>query len=683
MILRRTALIVLVLAPVFGLRAEQTARQAVLSAMEQRPRDPWPRGMGHVVLGLPGSLEIEKGFHEPGGSLSPSEASFGVSIWITDAHGSIRATSDSIPHDEIQEQWKWTDPKGTPGILTMAKQYQALWSITGSRQYRLDLDTRPPADSRIALAIRSTGPAGDAIYAMRWDGQGLLINGRWTVSMYPVPANVYVGEEGSEGWIRARPDKRQCLSKTGWCYARLELPTAGKYSLLIKDAAYLPPSPLKYSKVLPSAEFDLPDPRFANCFNAQVANLMMTSVGLETRVGDTTHYPLNWMRDGSITLTALAHAGQLDVARQLSHQFAEQDFFGGFGPEADAPGLALTALGEVAIRLSDPNYDRWLWPHVQRKVALIFEMLSTNQPMYRPLFGTIAQEFRNHPELGLVCEPPREGLIIGRMDWARPLLYVNALTYRGLVSAAEIAGRLGRRGVATLWRARAQELQQAWIKAFKPPDSDEDHTYISALWPTWIARSERETLLRCLEARWAKLRDNQGGFQTMPLWTYFDVAEAHQWLWLGRADRAWTTVEWFWNHQASPGLYTWWEGNTDEENLFGRWPLVRGWVKPPHMTPDNWTGCEMLRLQADMLAYLDESAPEVELVIGAGIPRSWMVHPMSVKGLSTRAGVVSWNWGEGRMSVELHGQPCKVRLGPNFLPTTPLKVAVVTHSGRT
>ena len=186
----RAALFLLALAPVFSLRAEQTARQTVLSAMEQRPRDPWPRGMGHVVLGLPGSLEIEKGFHEPGGSLSPSEASFGVSIWITDAHGSIRATSDSIPLDEIQQQWKWTDPDGTPGILTVTKQYQALWSITGSRQYRLDLDAHPDAGSRITLAVRSPGPAGDAIYAMRWNGLELLINGRWTVAMDPVPVSV-------------------------------------------------------------------------------------------------------------------------------------------------------------------------------------------------------------------------------------------------------------------------------------------------------------------------------------------------------------------------------------------------------------------------------------------------------------------------------------------------------------
>jgi hypothetical protein len=675
MIYRRAALFVLVLAPVFSLRAEQTARQTVLSAMEQRPRDPWPRGMGHVVLGLPGSLEIEKGFHEPGGSLSPSEASFGVSIWITDAHGSIHATSDSIPLDEIQQQWKWTDPEDTPGILTVAKQYQALWSITGSRQYRLDLDARPDADSRIALAVRSTGPAGDAIYAMRWNGQDLLINGRWTVAVDPVPAIVYVGEEGSEGWIRAHPGARQCLSRTGWCYARLELPVAGKYNLLIKDAAYLPPSPLKYSKVLPSAEFDLPDPRFADCFNAQSANLMMTTVGQEIRVGDTTSYPLAWARDGAYVLTALARLGHLDVAKQLSRQFAENDFFGGFGPEADAPGLALWALEQVALRLNDREHDRYLWPHVERKVDLIYRMLSTDQPIYRPLFGMMVPEHRSRPDLGLVCDPTRDGLIVGRMDFGRPLLHVNGITYRGLLSAAEIAGRLERFEQARKWRARAAKLQEAWFKAFNPPESEEERTYISALWPMGVAGPEVRPFLEGLERRWAKLRDEQGEFRQRPLWTYFDLAEAHQWLLLGRPDRSWKTIEYFWTHQPSPGLYTFWEGNS-EENSYERWKHVRGWVKPPHVTPDNWAGCEMLMLQADMMAYSDPIAREPTLVIGAGIPADWMSHAMSVKAISTDLGVVDWTWQDNQMNVVLHGQKCTVRLGLNFNSKATLKLTI-------
>lgn len=47
-------------------------RHRVLGQMQLRPNDPWLRGMGHVVLAAPGSSEVDKAYHEPGGSFSPS-----------------------------------------------------------------------------------------------------------------------------------------------------------------------------------------------------------------------------------------------------------------------------------------------------------------------------------------------------------------------------------------------------------------------------------------------------------------------------------------------------------------------------------------------------------------------------------------------------------------------------------
>src|SRR5437870_5820937 len=82
----------------------QSPRLEVIQAMLQRPNDPWPRGKGHVVLAVPGCSEASKGYHEPGGSFSPSFGSFGVSIWVADNDGKIVATSDSLPPDEIDQK---------------------------------------------------------------------------------------------------------------------------------------------------------------------------------------------------------------------------------------------------------------------------------------------------------------------------------------------------------------------------------------------------------------------------------------------------------------------------------------------------------------------------------------------------------------------------------------------------
>jgi hypothetical protein len=115
----------------------------------------------------------------------------------------------------------------------------------------------------------------------------------------------------------------------------------------------------------------------------------------------------------------------------------------------------------------------------------------------------------------------------------------------------------------------------------------------------------------------------------------------------------WDTLRWFWEHQASPGLYTWWE-DEGEGNTFYLWNKVRGWVQPRHVTPHYWTAAEMLLLQLDMLAYVDESTDKPSLVIGAGIPVRWLDQPLRVEGLVTPYGIVNWEWNDGSMNITLN-----------------------------
>jgi hypothetical protein len=100
------------------------------------------------------------------------------------------------------------------------------------------------------------------------------------------------------------------------------------------------------------------------------------------------------------------------------------------------------------------------------------------------------------------------------------------------------------------------------------PLSKNDRTYISALWPTGVATDRREELRSRMAERWLRGHDAAGGYKARPVWTYFELAEAHQWLYLGEQQKLWQVLHWFWDHQDSPGLYTWGEGE-GEENSFG------------------------------------------------------------------------------------------------------------------
>ena len=79
-------------------------------------------------------------------------------------------------------------------------------------------------------------------------------------------------------------------------------------------------------------------------------------------------------------------------------------------------------------------------------------------------------------------------------------------------------------------------------------------------------------------------------------------------------------------------------------------------------------------MQLDMLAYVDESGTEPLLVIGSGVPKSWIDRPMRVGGLPTSAGVVDWSWKDAKMQVAVHGRRIQVRLGRAFGPSAPVEL---------
>ncbi len=327
-------------------------RVQLLEAMTNRPGDPWPRGEGHVVLGLPGTKETSKAYHEPGGSFSPSGRSFGISLWVTDKEGNILDTSDGIDLEKIEQRFQWQEGLQIPAVVTDTPYYTTTWSLKQHRQWKLGIRNKTKANQELSLVISSAGPAGGPIDLLEWKKGQLCINERWSLDTSERPVEVTSGSGGLAGYF-------------GWENARLVLPK-GDLDVLISDTQPSKELIAAYPARL-SLRIDLPDRRFLESLEAQVAHLMMSLVGRETRPADPMNYPLQELRDGAYVVVALARAGQVQLAMDLSMNFAENDFFGGFGPEADAPGLALWVLEELAARAKDPSYDKWAFPHVERK----------------------------------------------------------------------------------------------------------------------------------------------------------------------------------------------------------------------------------------------------------------------------------------------------------------------------
>jgi hypothetical protein len=654
-----------------ALAAEPSSERALVKEqMALRPADPWPRGVGHIVYAWPGSKEPEKGYEEPGGSFSPAVGSFGISFWVVDAEGKLLCTSDSIPVDKIGQHFDFVRDRAIPDLVVETPFYDAIWSLIAPGKYTFRL--QPKAGVQIVIALRSVGPAGGPIESISTHGHQIVVDKRWNIR-FSAPARVRaIGHEGESGWTTLSNEQHNWHGRDGWGYALITSAPGVDQTLTIESRNSEKPS-LYVRNIEPDLTLQLPDPRFEASLDAQTAHLMMGLVDHQTRPGEPTNYPLAWLRDGAYTVVALARAGQINVAKQLASYFAEHDFFGGFGPEADAPGLSLWAIGEVSVLARDRAFDDAMWPSVQRKVQFIERMRSTTSPIYEEPFGPIVPIHANRTDLRLVAEPARDGLIVGRMDWGRPLLFVNAVSFAGLTQAAALADRIGHSQDAKEWRDEASSIQAAWERALPTKEHENERTYVSTLWPTGVGANSIDTFAPLLQQRWDSLHTSSGAYLTAPVWTYFDIADAHQWLMLNRQDRTWQTLSWFFDHQSATGLYTWWEG-TGEENNFGRWEHVRGWVDPKNVTPHYWTAAEVLLLQLDMLAHVDMTHPST-IVIGGGIRPEWCKSDMEVHCLQTELGVVDWLWHDGKLKVVIHHGHPKVVNGSAFGPNAQLEVS--------
>ena len=77
----------------------------------------------------------------------------------------------------------------------------------------------------------------------------------------------------------------------------------------------------------------------------------------------------------------------------------------------------------------------------------------------------------------------------------------------------------------------------------------------------------------------------------------------------------------------------------------------------------------MTHLQLDMLVYIDESKEDYEIVIGAGVPAEWLNAEMAVKNFNTKAGAVTWQYKDHKLTVNIKDASRKyhVRAGSSFL----------------
>ena len=67
-----------------------------------------------------------------------------------------------------------------------------------------------------------------------------------------------------------------------------------------------------------------------------------------------------------------------------------------------------------------------------------------------------------------------------------------------------------------------------------------------------------------------------------------------------------------------------------------------------------------------MLACVDESKGDLEIVVGGGVPEEWLKETVSLKNYRSKAGVISWEYRNGDLQVAIAGAAKRYPVRPGI-----------------
>lgn len=655
---------------------------------EKHPEWIWNRGDTHVILGVPSSLEAFKTPAEPGNSFSPGPGTYGVSSWVF-VDGKLHAPEE-MPLDEL----RWGFAEGSLPILN--SDWKAGCIAVSSSLFtdgdnetsdycdyftvRLTNESAEAKSLSFYLAFRSFGAAGGAIRELSGDCESVVVNGG-KVAYADTPAcgfgAVSYGETGKDislylknGALPACAAVKDDSTWAGgaWEY-KVELQPGEDKSFgfvfhlhanhWMRQWLKVPVRPYDIDgkrqavaarwKELMGIGLDLPDSRYAEAFACQLTHLYMFTVANSIRITPIS-YPLWWLRDGAYVMNALNKGGLHEFCERACREIAEKDAFGGFGSEGDGPSDGIWVLTEHYLLTGDKAFLQDMFPHIERRARLLMQMRRADKPMKR-FTEFVIPKCMLDPNTDIMCLPAADGLIRGRMDHHDPVLWINSFAYLAMKRTALCAKALGLEDAE--YEAETEAIYTALLAKSRKVFGHNDRDTNSAFWPGGWASRDDEFIAGKFDEYWHKVRCPDGKHAPEPDWTYFEAGQAHNYMLLGQRDRAWVSIEWFLSHHTAPGLYTYPEGLDGNTALL--WPRTRGWDDVNFVTPHGWTAAEVFLLLRDGLAREEDDT----LVIGSGVPESWMDQAFSVTDLPTFFGKVSFRYDPAQrvLDVEVERMP--------------------------
>jgi hypothetical protein len=634
---------------------------------------------------------MEEALLNEDGAIEPGTGSFSVEPFLL-ANGRLVSWNDVARTASLAQQrlpipsvaWR---AEGVELLITaFARGSESASSVVA--RYRISNHGRVPVRGSFFLALRpfqvnppwqflGTPGGVSRVDSMHWDGHRVLVNGdRLVVPL--TPAGDFGATPFSAGdvveYLRAGvvPPQRAARDAFGAASGALswrldlapdssvtiavEIPlNVGAAALLadrstagVDQALHL--AEVTWEAAVDRATIRLPDAgsRVANSIASTLGYILVNRDGSAIQPGSRS-YERSWIRDGSLTSTALLRFGHADAVRDFLLWYARYQYPDGKIPccvdrrgadpvaEHDSHGEFIYLVMEYFRHTGDLALLAQMWPHVAAAVGYLDSLRQTQRTAtYRT--GS------NRLYFGLL--PPsisHEGYS------AKPMhsYWDDFFALRGFKDAAAMASVLGRTTEATRIGTMRDEFATDLFASIDAVIADHHIDYIPgsadlgdfdatsttiALTPVEaLPRLPKAALEHTFERYWTVASARRSPAAVWDAYTPYELRTVGAMLRLGWKDRALAMLDDFLADQAPVA--------------WNQWPEVvwhdRSAPKFIGDLPHTWVGSDFLRSAADLFVY--EREADSALVIARGIPEAWLGSPgVAVNQLSTWWGLLSY-----------------------------------------
>ena len=395
---------------------------------------------------------------------------------------------------------------------------------------------------------------------------------------------------------------------------------------------------------------------------AQIGYVLVNRDGPAIQPGSRA-YDRTWIRDGSLTCTALLRLGYGEEVKDFLEWFAPYQYANGKipccvddrgadpVPEHDSTGEFIYLVAEYLRYTGDLDLVRSLWPAVESGVAYLDslrEMRRTAEwrtPENAHFFGLLPPSISHE---GYSAEPMHS-------------YWDDFFAVRGFRDAVYLAEVLGRSGEARKFRAISAEFERDLAASIDAAMQVHGVEYVPGAADLGDFDATSTTIVlspvqaegippdgaveRTFERYYEFFRRRRDGLEEWDAFTPYEMRNIGAFIRLGWRERAAELVDFFMQYRRPAGWKQWAEVVYRDE----RKAAFIGDM------PHTWVGTDYVRSLLDAFAY-DREADQ-SLVVGAGLPRTWTEEAPGVRvnGLHTVYGPLHYSMREegGAVTVRI------------------------------